>query len=704
MEEQTVTQQLAVLVLQLGILLFASQIVGRLAARVKIPSVLGELATGILLGPYLLGGVSIPFLFPNGLFPLSAGSAGLPVSMNLYALATIGSIVLLFQSGLETDFRTFFRYSLAGTLVGLGGVIASFLLGDVLGHFVYHCGLMDPRALFLGILSTATSVGISARILSERKAIDSPEGTTILAAAVIDDVLGIVCLAVVMGLVGGGDGGTSGVSWGKIGLVAGKSIGIWILFTAIGLACSHWFARFLKRFHSKVTYAVLALGAALLLSGIMEKCGLAMIIGAYTAGLSLSRSDLSFAIQLKLDSIYGFLVPIFFVVMGMMVDVRVFTDWHVLRFGLLFSFLAVLGKIIGCMLPALFVNFNWRGSLRIGCGMIPRGEVALIIAGIGATTMMTLNGQSVPIVDTQLFGVAIIMTLLTTLVAPPLLMVTLAMPGRGVRHQKADALSVHMEFPVTSQVVLDFLVRQLITNLRQEGFRHSDFAKDYSVVNFRKERTSFVMTVSGNVIAFECAKADVPTIKNIYNETTYELYQNVEEMRRLSPSDTVAKDAAVHDVVVPYTGTDYLPLEQVIPENCAVTDLQADSYESAVEEVVRHLYRCGYVDDFDACVQDVHSREALASTILDGGIAMPHAKTAHVQQMISVVAIFKDGHGIQEGDKTVRLIMLTLAPKDHDSPYMQYIAHQASRLCSLKSMDELCNAKSRAELRAFFLK
>mgnify|MGYP002166076495 CR=1 FL=1 len=132
--------------------------------------------------------------FEHGFFPLLEG-ASLPVSVPLYSIATLGSIMLLFMSGLETDLRMFFRYSVVGTVVGLGGVIFSFVFGAVLGMLLLHAPFMDPRCLFLGILSTATSVGITARILSEKKSIDSPEGTTILAAAVIDDVLGIICLA-----------------------------------------------------------------------------------------------------------------------------------------------------------------------------------------------------------------------------------------------------------------------------------------------------------------------------------------------------------------------------------------------------------------------------------------------------------------------------------------------------------------------------
>ena len=396
-------------------------------------------------------------------------------------------------------------------------------------------------------------------------------------------------------------------------------------------------------------------------------------------------------------------MPVFFVVMGMMVDVKVLADWQTLKLGLIFTVLAILGKIIGCMLPALAVNFNPKGALRIGCGMIPRGEVALIIAGIGATTMMTLNGHQQPIVDSTLFGVAIIMTLLTTLVAPNLLMLSLNIPGRGVRKVKPDALTVHLEYPMPSTVVADFLVRQLIVNFRQEGFRHSDYSRDYSVVNFRKERSSFVMTVSDGVISFECSRADAPTIKNIYNETTYELYQNIEELRRLSPSMAVAKDADVYDNVIPYTGHDSLSLDKIIPEGGAIVDLQATTYMGAIEEMVRHLYRCGHVGDYAACLQDVLAREAQASTVMDKGVAMPHAKSSTVRQMVSVVAICRQDTPVEEDGKPLRLIILTVAPKDQDSPYMQYIAHQASRICSLASLDEVCAIKVPSELRRFFL-
>ena len=261
--ELSTLQQTAILALQLGIIIFVAKFCGDLTKKLKMPSVLGEIAAGVLIGPYVLGAIPIPlhglehglfgFVADMGVFKTAGGQIhelnNVTFSMyhsSLYAIATLGSILLLFISGLETDLRMFFRYSLVGTLVGIGGVVFSFLFGAGLGAYMFKVGVTDPRCMFLGILCTATSVGITARILSERKKIDSPEGVTILAAAVIDDVLGIICLAIVLGLTAAmGAGGAETVAWGKIGLIALKCFGIWLGATVLGLLVARPLAKFL---------------------------------------------------------------------------------------------------------------------------------------------------------------------------------------------------------------------------------------------------------------------------------------------------------------------------------------------------------------------------------------------------------------------------------------------------------------------------
>ena len=194
---QDMSHLMTTLVLQLAVIILAARIFGILFDRyLKQPRVLGELVAGMIIGPYALGSLPIPGL-GQSLFP--ALDSVMPVTPELYGLAVVASIVLLFLAGLETDLATFLKFSHIGSAVGLGGVILSFVLGDLIAVLILPGvdSFMSPTALFLGTLSTATSVGITARILSEKQKLSSPEGVTILAGAVLDDVLGIILLAVV---------------------------------------------------------------------------------------------------------------------------------------------------------------------------------------------------------------------------------------------------------------------------------------------------------------------------------------------------------------------------------------------------------------------------------------------------------------------------------------------------------------------------
>ncbi|MBP5640676.1 MAG: cation:proton antiporter, partial [Victivallales bacterium] len=497
------SQQIALLVIQIGFIILIAKLFGILAAKCHIPSVMGELIAGIVFGPYCLGSFPLPFhVFANGLFPKVDGIIGIPLDPKLYSIASLGSIILLFVSGLETDIRTFFKYSLVGTIVGIGGIVFSFICGAAVGMFVLGWDFMDPRCLFLGILCTATSVGISARILSEHHAMDSPEGVTIMAAAVIDDVLGIVCLAIVIGIANVELNGGS-MAWGNIIWITVKSFGIWLGVTAVGLVLACRIAGFLKWFKSPAVFAVLAFGMALILAGLFEQAGLAMIIGAFVMGLALSKTDVAFKIRASLTPLYNFLVPIFFVVMGMLVDVRVLLDTNLLFIGLIFAIMAIIGKVVGCFVPAILMNFNSVGALRIGVGMVPRCEVVLIIAGIAAVTMMknpVLKEESeaaddntvkiqeqVPIFDSRLFGIAIIMPLVTALFAPPMLSAALKIKRKGVRREVEDASSVTTAFTFRTEALTNLALNELLELLRHDGFATSTVTKGIRFIQFRRD-------------------------------------------------------------------------------------------------------------------------------------------------------------------------------------------------------------------------
>ncbi len=496
-------------ILQLGLLIVFTRIGGHWLRRwLKLPGVIGELLVGVIIGPYALGHYNWPLV--GRLFSLAADGAA--VSPELYAIATFASIILLFLSGLETDLSTFLRYSVAGTAVGLGGVLVSFFLGaGTAVWFGIAKGWMDPSALFLGAIATATSVGISARILSERKKMDSPEGVTTLAAAVFDDVLGIIVLAIVVGMVRAEQSGEH-MAWANILAIAGKAFGFWIGATVVGLLLARRFSRILKYFHSPQAIAALALGAALLLAGLSEMVGLAMIIGAYIMGLALSRTDLVQVIHRELEGLHNILVPVFFATMGMMVNLAAVVP--VLKIGLIYSVLAIISKAVGCAFPALFCGFNRHGAMRIGMGMIPRGEVALIVAGVGLAS----GG-----INDDVFGIAILMTLITTILGPLLLSGSFENPRSGLRKQSAAAQEdeeKHAEIELTfaTSDLADFMRTRIVKAFRQEEFYVYRLSPDTPSYHIRKDDMFFILEQTSTSITLRVQRRHETLARLIISE------------------------------------------------------------------------------------------------------------------------------------------------------------------------------------------
>ncbi|MFQ6617748.1 MAG: cation:proton antiporter, partial [Fidelibacterota bacterium] len=344
-----------------------------------------------------------------------------PVSNELWVIAQIAVVILLFVAGLETDFKQFMRYGGPATVVALGGVIFPFIFGayaTVL--FGFAPSILDPEALFMGAIMTATSVGITARVLSDIGKLSTPEGVTILAGAVVDDVLGILILAIVVSIAKEG-----AISLEQIGIITLKAFGFWLGLTALGVLFSRLISRVINWFKSDGSAIALGLGICFFIAAITEIYGhLAMIIGAYVIGLVLSGTEIAEPLERGLRSVYHAFVPIFFVVMGMLVDFSAMKT--TVLFGIVISVLAIIGKVAGCGFPALGVGFNRRGSFRIGIGMLPRGEVALIVAGVGLASGAIAQ---------DIFGVSIMMTFVTTLMAPIILVPIFKSGGSGKREK-----------------------------------------------------------------------------------------------------------------------------------------------------------------------------------------------------------------------------------------------------------------------------
>ncbi len=526
------THLMTMLVLQLAVIIIAAKILGWIFQnKLKQPRVLGELAAGMIIGPYALGSLHIPALH-GALFPLP--DTTLPVTPELYGFAIVASIILLFSAGLETDLPTFLRFSGKGSLIGMGGVILSFFLGDIVTVIFFEdvVHFMDPKALFLGTLSTATSVGITARILSERRKMSSPEGVTILAAAVLDDVIGIILLAVVVGVVKVETSGV-GVPWGEIGIIAVKAFGFWLISTVIGILVAPKLAKNLKRFKSMDMIAIISFGLALFLSGLSEMVGLAMIIGAYVIGLALSQTDVAHDTRERLLGIYNFFVPIFFTIMGMMVNFAAMKG--VLLFGLIYTAAAFAGKIFGCGFPAFLVGFNLKGALRIGAGMLPRGEVTLIIAGIGLSS---------GVIGQDMFGVAIITLLSASIIAPPYLIKTFQ-GGSGYRSKLkdediGDIHTIELDFP--GHKLADFIRGKLLDGFRNEEFFVHKIDYNKQIYHIRKDEVLITLIQEEDKISINTAPENEAFVRLLMLEEVLDLKDFLSGLESMKSPDMMGAD------------------------------------------------------------------------------------------------------------------------------------------------------------------
>lgn len=689
------TERMTTLVIQFGLILFAARVGGSLFEKIGMPGVLGELCTGIIIGPSCLGRLPLPG-FSHGLFYLaeSVRCGTTPVSPELYGICTFASVVLLFLVGIETDLKLLVRYALAGGLVGLGGVLFSFAIGDFIGVLMLptvmpgvQFSFMHPACVFLGVMSTATSVSITARILSEKKKMDSAEGVTTLAAAVIDDVLGIVILAIAMGLVDAQQAGGE-IAWGKIGIIAVRSIGIWLVATVVGLISCRYISAFLKIFDDKTQIATMALGLAMFIAGLFEEAKLAMIIGAYVLGLSLSRTDISEVIREHLQPIYRFMVPVFFVVMGMMVDLTALGSKKVIIFGLIYTVGCILAKLIGCGLPTFLCHFNLRGAARVGIGMVPRGEVALIVAGVGL---------SKGLITQEVFGVAILMTLLTTVIPPPLLVAAFKSPKSGLRKGAPEPPPMpELEYRFPTREVTSLLLNRLLEGFREEGFFVHTFNNKDGIFQVRKDAMTINIRKDLDKITFKCTADEMPFVRLVMTEVVVQIEQTVKALQHpFDPAEVLAAANTEEDSRRSRNSRmrRYLSTENMIPE------LKARTKEQAIEMIVRHMAQKGVVKDVEIALNEVLKREETMSTGLRHGLACPHARTTEVHDLVCAIAIVPDGIDFDSMDgKPTHVIQLILCPAESNAPYMELMASMSGIYRDETSCKRLMECKTPKEM------
>ncbi len=384
------------LILGLGIIISAAKLGGWAAVRLRQPAVLGELLVGLILGPSVLNLLG---------WPAFGDAEDVAVlTHTVYELAEVGVVMLMFMAGLEIDLGEMLKTGRVAILAGVMGVIVPLLLGAGTALLFRY---PSEAALFVGIILTATSVSISTQTLMELGRLRTPEGLALLGAAIVDDVLVILILSIFLALnVGSGEQSSVLMIVVQMVLYLAASIllGFWLLPKA---------ADWVQDQPISEGLAALAIVAVLLFSWAAEEMGgLATITGAFIAGLGFGRSHLRDELAGKMHTIaYSFFVPIFFVSIGLKTNIRLLTG-DLLPITVILILIAIISKIIGSGLGARLAGFDNQRSLRVGLGMVSRGEVGLIVASVGV---------SAAIIQTELFSVVTVIVLVTTLVTPLLL-------------------------------------------------------------------------------------------------------------------------------------------------------------------------------------------------------------------------------------------------------------------------------------------
>ncbi|MGH8171973.1 MAG: cation:proton antiporter [Rhodanobacteraceae bacterium] len=375
------------ILLTIFVIFVAAQVGAEIAQRIKLPGVVGEIVAGCLVGPSALGWITAEQIAP-----------GTPLNV----LAEIGVVLLLFSVGLETRLEDLRKVGRSAFLVGVLGVVLPFVLGTLWAH---SNGFVWTKSLFVAAAFVATSAGITARVLQELGALQRIESRVILGAAVIDDILAMLLLGVVTSLQAGG-----GVRIGSLLAVLATAVGFVVIIGWVGTSVmqrkSHWLDSPINPLSPLTITLALCLGLAFL----STEFGLAAIIGAFLAGMIASERPRREELEHQTQPLLAFLTPFFFVVTGAMIDLSVFASTSALTMLAVVTVIAVISKFVGGYLGAM--SLGRGGATIVGVGMIPRGEVGVVIASLGLAS---------GVFSKETYAVIVAMSLLTSVITPPIL-------------------------------------------------------------------------------------------------------------------------------------------------------------------------------------------------------------------------------------------------------------------------------------------
>ena len=624
-------------IMSLAIIVILANLLGNLVGKFGIPKVIGQITTGILLSPTFLGKIKMPLLFPLGI--ISIGDNYL-INEGIFAISTIASIILLFMAGLETDLKLFLKFLPRGGLIGITEVIGTFTSFALISTILFDVPLISPTSLLIGIIATPSSAGIAASILSAKKKMSTSEGVTIISTSIIDDVLSMIMLTSVI---------TISRSLSDLDITISitatiKNILIWFFLTFALILLSEPISKLLKSFNSVTLATVITIALTLIVSSFFQNLGMSFVIGAYIFGLAMSKTDIVCVIQDKLTIFERFFIPVFFTSIGLMANINVILSKEVLILGIMLSFIAIVTKIIFCFIPSYFLGFNKLGALRIAFGMVPRGEISLIIANVALSSEF---------ISQKIFGITIIIVFLPTIIATPIINMLFRINKNGLKKEMKTEQNTQITVSFKYDNLTKIIVWELKNEIRNEGFFTQQIKNDFSqYINARRNNISLSIKREGSKITFECPKKHLIIVQDLFRETILNIEKMTKEVK------TASLNAPKLDYSINYDKiSSNINLNKRIKKENIILELKATNKI----DVLRELLDVIKVEiDKEIILQDLMEREKLITTALKEGFAIPHLKTNLIKKMHIAIGISHNGIDFNAINKNLSHIFILI--------------------------------------------
>ena len=661
-------------ILQLGVLIFAAKIGGRFFVRWHQPKVLGELLSGVIIGPYLLGGLPLP-LFSAGL--MSNASTMLTAPAPMYGVVTISLMVLFFLFGLETDIQQLRPSAARGVMVGLAGFLSCF--GVALSLLVWlspgmshqYPVWLSPAALFVSTIVSVTSVGLLARMLAARKRLESPAGGIVLTAAMTDNLCGLLFFTIFSGMAAGVSAGFTPSNSLLSEMTLRAMLGF-ALVAVCGYPIAHYMNTLALREKNYVGVFVVSSACLFIAGGVMGILGLSVMSGAYMMGVAFSATDVRHEIRERLDLVNVVLVPACFAILGMQINLRSLIHLQVAPSTLLIIFLSsvMLAKILGSALSSRLAHLTFNDCLHVGVLTLPRGELSL------AMLMALLGITALP---TGLFHGVILLIIISCACASLLTKRLAAWETNAMPETLAPAKPAQITLQLPSMHTANLLINRTVAIFEADGF-YAHLLNRHQIL-YRISRENQVIHLHGDNahVVFNCAEHELPLVNTVLRELSSEVEQDLRELQRPLNDILLSKDIQHGQAEITTAGVagilrNRFTIETLKPRLLATTK------QGAISELVSLLYENGLVMDREQAISDVFEREHSLSTGLEYGLAMPHARTDAVTRLTCAVGLKQEGLDFDAADhRPTRIVVLILAPTHAATPQLQLIA----QLCRL---------------------